>query len=170
MYGTFYFLLFSDPFYSQISFFIYPPHFFFKNKFVEQVINKCQPKTPGYAGSLRRMPLERGAMWSFEGEGPPDQEDLDSVSSDDDITETAAERVESPAPPVLAKEMDVVQPIPAMSNPRNSPFHIVDRNSSPLHMPTSTITSDIPATVGSASSASNMAATLSCYVEPGISL
>ncbi len=47
------------------------------------------------------MPLEGGALWSFKGEGASDQEDLDSVSSDDDITETAAEKVESPSPLVL---------------------------------------------------------------------
>ncbi len=29
-------------------------------------------KTLGYVGSLRHMPLESGALWSFEGEGALD--------------------------------------------------------------------------------------------------
>ncbi len=39
-------------------------------------------KTPGYAGPLRRMPMDSKGLWSFEGEGASDQEELDSVCSE----------------------------------------------------------------------------------------
>ncbi len=45
--------------------------------------------TPGYVGALRRMPLESRALWSFEGEGASDQEDLDSDASEDNDIEMA---------------------------------------------------------------------------------
>ncbi len=83
-------------------------------------------KTLGYVGTLRRMPLESGALWSFEGEGASDQEDLNSVSSDDDVANITADNEVSPAPPVLNMEMDVAQSMPAIPNTEDLASKIID--------------------------------------------
>ncbi len=57
--------------------------------------------TPGYMGTLRCMPMESRAFWSFEGEGALDQEDLESVASEDNEIERAPEEEVFPAPPQL---------------------------------------------------------------------
>ncbi len=48
--------------------------------------------TPGYVGTLRHMPMESRAFWSFEGEGASDQEDSESVTSEDDKIESTIEQ------------------------------------------------------------------------------
>ncbi len=129
--------------------------------------------TPGYVGVLRRMSLESRALWSFEGEAALDQEDLDSVASEDNIVEMAPGDEVSPAPQVLHEKKDVKQTMPAVQG-FGDLTSIVDQSSSLSSIPPSVfrhppiVRPDVPAAAGSASLPSTLPERLSCFVKPSV--